>query len=148
MANLPKIKLVKEKTAVYYDGRKKIDCPEALYAVGKQILNDYIEEDREALAVILLDTKHKPIGNYVVSTGTLNQSLVHPREVFKKAIVASANKIMLLHNHPSGDTNPSREDVLVTKRLAEVGEVVGIEVLDHLIVSSDDFYSFREKGDL
>ena len=148
MANLPKIKLVKEKTAVYYDGRKKIDCPEVLYTVGKQILNEYIEEDREALAVILLDTKHKPIGNYVVSTGTLNQSLVHPREVFKKAIVASANKIMLLHNHPSGDTNPSREDVLVTKRLAEVGEVVGIEVLDHLIVSSDDFYSFREKGDL
>ena len=148
MANLPKIKLVKEKTAVYYDGRKKIDCPEVLYAVGKQILNDYIEEDREALAVILLDTINKPIGNYVVSTGTLNQSLVHPREVFKKAIVASANKIMLLHNHPSGDTNPSREDILVTKRLAEVGEVVGIEVLDHLIVSSDDFYSFREKGDL
>ena len=148
MANLPKIKLVKEKTAVYYDGRKKIDCPEALYTVGKQILNDYIEEDREALAVILLDTINKPIGNYVVSTGTLNQSIVHPREVFKKAIVASANKIMLLHNHPSGDTNPSREDVLVTKRLAEVGEVVGIEVLDHLIVSSDDFYSFRENENL
>lgn len=148
MANLPTIKLVKEKTAVYYDGRKKIDCPDMLYKVGKQILNDYIEEDREALAVILLDTKNKPIGNYVVSTGTLNQSLVHPREVFKKAIVSSANKIMLLHNHPSGDANPSREDLMVTKRLAEVGEIVGIEVLDHLVIGSDDFYSFREKGNL
>lgn len=148
MANLPKIKLVKEKTAVYYDGRKKIDCPEVLYKIGKQILNDYIEEDREAFAVILLDTKLKPIGNYIVSTGTLNQSLVHPREVFKKAIVASAYSIMLLHNHPSGDPNPSNEDLRVTQVLVEAGKIVGIEVLDHLIVGSSSFYSFKERGDL
>lgn len=148
MANLPTIKLVKEKTAVYYDGRKKIDCPEVLYAVGKQILNEYIEEDREAFAVVLLDTKLKPVGHYIVSTGTLNQSLVHPREVYKKAIVSSANKIMLLHNHPSGDPNPSNEDLSITQRLAEVGEIVGIEVLDHLIVGSGNFYSFKAKGNM
>lgn len=148
MANLPTIKLIKEKTSVYYDGRKRINNPDILHKIGKQILNEYIEEDREAFAVILLDTKLKPIGNYVVSTGTLNQSLVHPREVFKKAIVASANNIVLLHNHPSGDTNPSKEDELVTKRLVEVGEIVGIEVLDHLIVGSGNFYSFKAKGNM
>lgn len=148
MANLPKIKLVKEKTAVYYEGRKSIINPDILYEVGKQVLNEYIQEDREAFATILLDTKLKPIGHYVVSTGTLNQSLIHPREVFKKAIVASANNIVLLHNHPSGDTSPSKEDELITKRLAEVGKIVGIEVLDHLIVSSDGFYSFKGKWNL
>lgn len=148
MANLPEIKLIKEKTSVYYDGRKSINNPVVLYEIGKQILNEYIEEDREAFAAILLDTKLKPIGNYIVSTGTLTQSLVHPREVFKKAIVASANKIMLLHDHPSGDPNPSSEDELITKRLVEVGKIVGIEVLDHLIVGSDSYYSFKESGTL
>lgn len=148
MTNLPKIKLVKEKTAVYYDGRKKINSPERLYEVGKQVLNDYIEEDREAFAVILLDTKLKPIGNYVVSAGTLNQSLVHPREVYKKAIVASANNVMLIHNHPSGDPSPSEEDISITNRLVEVGKIVGIEVLDHLVIGSDSSYSFRKNGNL
>lgn len=148
MANLPKFKLVKEKTAVYYDGRKSIKSPGLLYEVGKQILRDYIEEDREAFAAILLDAKLKPIGSYIVSTGILNQSLVHPREVYKKAIVASAHKIMLMHNHPSGDTNPSREDEMITKRLVEVGKIVGIEVLDHIIIGSDDFYSFKKNGKL
>ena len=147
MANLPKIKLIKEKTAVYHDGRKSIKNPESLYEIGKQVLNEFIEEDREAFAVILLDTKLKPIGHYIASTGTLSQSLVHPREVYKKAIVASANSVVLLHNHPSGDTNPSREDLLITQRLVEVGEIIGIEVLDHVIVG-DDYYSFKKNGNL
>ena len=146
--DLPTIKLIKEKTGIYHDGRKRINSPDTLHKIGKQILNEYIEEDREAFAVVLLDTKLKPIGHYVVSTGTLNQSLVHPREVFKKAIVASAYSIMLLHNHPSGDPNPSNEDKLITQRLVEVGKIVGIEVLDHLIVGRGNFYSFREKGNL
>ena len=148
MANLPIIKLIKEKTAVYHDGRRAIKNPDLLYALGKQVLNEYIEEDREAFATILLDTKLKPIGHYVVSTGTLNQSLVHPREVFKKAIVASAHAITLIHNHPSGDANPSNEDIQVTQRLVEAGELVGIEVLDHVIVGDDNYYSFKEHGNL
>ena len=146
--DLPTIKLIKEKTGIYHDGRKRIDNPDTLHKIGKQILNEYIEEDKEAFVAILLDTKLKPIGNYIVSIGILNQTLVHPREVFKKAIVASANNIMLLHNHPSGDPNPSREDISITKRLVEVGKLVGIEVLDHLIVGSGNFYSFKEKGNL
>lgn len=145
MANLPKIKLIKEKAAVYHDGRKSINSPDVLYEVGKQILSEYIEEDREAFAVILLDTKLKPIGHYVVSTGTLNQSLVHPREVFKKAIIASANSIVLLHNHPTGDTNPSSEDMRMTQGLVEAGKLIGIGVLDHLIIGND-YCSFKERG--
>ena len=147
MANLPKIKLIKEKTAVYHDGRKSINNPDILYEVGKQILNEYIEEDREAFAVILLDKKFKPVGHYIVSTGTLDQSLVHPREVYKKAIIASANSIVLLHNHPSGDTNASSEDMRMTQGLVEAGKLIGIKVLDHLIIGND-YYSFKEHGDL
>lgn len=145
MANIPKIRLVKEKTDVYYDGRKSINNPNALHEIGKQILKEYIEEDREAFAVILLDTKLKSIGYYVASTGTLNETLVHPREIFKKAIVASAKSIMLLHNHPTGDTSPSNEDMHTTNRLVEAGRLVGIEVLDHLIVGNG-YYSFKERG--
>lgn len=148
MANLPIIKLVKEKTAVYYDGRRAIKNPDLLHELGKRVLSEYIEEDREAFAVVLLDAKLKPIGHYIVSTGTLNQSLVHPREVYKKAIIASANSVVLLHNHPSGDSYPSREDIQVTQILKEAGELIGIQVLDHLIVGDDNYHSFKEEGDL
>ena len=148
MANLPIIKLIKEKTGVYHDGRKGVNNPDILYELGKQVLSEYINEDREAFAVILLNAKLKPVGYYVVSTGTLNQSLIHPREVYKKAIIASAYAVMLLHNHPSGDTSPSNEDIQVTQRLVEAGELVGIEVLDHVIVGDDNYYSFKEHGNL
>lgn len=145
MADIPKIKLIKEKTNVYHDGRKSINSPNALHEIGRQVLKEYIEEDREAFAVILLDTKLKPIGYYVASTGTLDETLVHPREIFKKAIVASAKSIALLHNHPTGDTSPSNEDMHTTNRLVEVGKLIGIEVLDHVIVGNG-YYSFKERG--
>lgn len=104
--------------------------------------------DREHLVVLLLNTKNRVISSPTVSVGTLTQSLVHPREVFKPAIRASAASVVLAYNHPSGDSRPSAEDVAVTKRLARVGrEAVGIGLLDHIVIG-DGFTSLKEAGHL
>lgn len=100
--------------------------------------------DREHFLVLLLNPKHAVLGLETVSIGTLNCSLVHPREVFKQAIKRSASAIVLAHNHPSGICEPSKEDLQVTKRLKDAGDLVGIEVIDHLIIGEDRYYSFCE----
>ena len=103
-------------------------------------------EDREHFVAILLNTKNRVIGSPAISIGTLSSSLVHPREVFKPAIKAGAASVVLAHNHPSGSAHPSREDREVTRRLVETGEVVGIEVLDHVILGGSSSYSLKEHG--
>lgn len=100
--------------------------------------------DREHFFVLFLNPKHAVLGMETVSIGTLSSSLVHPREVFKQAIKRSASAVILAHNHPSGSCEPSKEDLQVTKRLKDVGELVGIEVIDHLIIGEDKYYSFCE----
>jgi DNA repair protein RadC len=101
--------------------------------------------DRENFVVVLLNTKNEVIETSTVSVGTLGASLVHPREVFKPAVRASAASVVLAHNHPSGKVEPSREDREVTRRLGEAAEILGIEVLDHVIVG-DGYYSMKEHG--
>jgi DNA repair protein RadC len=101
--------------------------------------------DRENFVVVLLNTKNEVTDTPLVSVGTLSASLVHPREVFKPAIRASAASVILAHNHPSGEVEPSREDREVTKRLKESAKILGIEVLDHVIVG-DGYYSMKEHG--
>ncbi len=105
-------------------------------------------EKREQFFTLLLTVRHALIGIETVSIGSLTASLVHPREVFRPAILASAAAIILAHNHPSGDVAPSDDDVEITNRLADVGQLLGIDVLDHVIVPSGGraFLSFREKG--
>lgn len=100
--------------------------------------------DREHFFVLFLNPKHAVLGMETVSIGTLSSSLVHPREVFKQAIKRSASAVILAHNHPSGNCEPSKEDLQVTKRLKDAGELVGIEVIDHLIIGEDRYYSFCE----
>lgn len=102
--------------------------------------------DREHFKVILLNTKNHVLGIESISVGSLNASLVHPRELFKKAILKSAAGIILVHNHPSGDPQPSEEDKQVTCRMKEAGEIIGIEVLDHIIIGDGRFVSLRERG--
>lgn len=102
--------------------------------------------DREKFVTVLLDTKHRVIGMPTVSVGHLSGALVHPREVFKAAIRRSSAAIILVHNHPSGDPTPSREDILVTRRLVEAGRILGIEVLDHVILGGQRFTSLRQEG--
>ncbi len=101
--------------------------------------------DRENFVVVLLNTKNEVIETSTVSVGTLGASLVHPREVFKPAVRASAASVILAHNHPSGKAEPSREDREVTKRLGEAAGILGIEVLDHVIVG-DGYFSMKEHG--
>jgi DNA repair protein RadC len=101
--------------------------------------------DRENFVVVLLNTKNEVIETSTVSVGTLGASLVHPREVFKPAVRASAASVILAHNHPSGKVEPSQEDREVTKRLGEAAGILGIEVLDHVIVG-DGYFSMKEHG--
>jgi len=101
---------------------------------------------KEHFLVVLLDTRNQVIKVSEVSVGSLDTSVVHPREVFKEAISASAASVIFVHNHPSGDTEASEEDVELSKRLAEVGEIMGIDVLDHIIVTDNDYLSLKGMG--
>lgn len=101
--------------------------------------------DKEHFMILHLDTRNRVIKDEIISVGTLNSSLIHPREVFKSAIKESANAVILVHNHPSGDTEPSEEDEEITKRLFDAGELLNIKVLDHVIIGNQKFYSFTEK---
>ncbi len=114
--------------------------------VANYLKSLYAGEEREIFCTIFLDSKNKPIGREIISIGTLNQTMVHPREVYRAAISNGACSIMISHNHPSGDPEPSQEDILVTKRLAKVGDLVGIPVLDHLIIGKEDYISLKQRG--
>lgn len=102
----------------------------------------------EHFGVLLLDTKHQVLRTTLISIGTLDASIVHPREVFREATSAGAAAIILFHNHPSGDPRPSSDDVELTKRLIDAGTIMGIAILDHVILTERGFHSLREAGDL
>jgi DNA repair protein RadC len=135
------IKVVKEGSALY--DSNQITAPE----VAVNILKEYLEgADREHFVVMCLDTKNKVNAIHTVSIGTLDTGLVHPREVFKLPIIHNAGCIIVGHNHPSGDPTPSPEDIRTTKRLQEVGELMGIKLLDHIIIGDNKFASLQQKG--
>jgi DNA repair protein RadC len=117
-------------------------------AEAAPLLAQYIgETDREVFAVALLTIRRRVLGLHTVSVGCLTSSLVHPREVFKPAILAGSAALLLAHNHPSGDPEPSAEDIALTRRLITAGQLLGIEVLDHLILGeAGRFVSLRERG--
>ncbi len=106
----------------------------------------YASADREHFLAVHLNTRHVPHRLEVVSVGTLSASLVHPREVFRAAITEGSANLILVHNHPSGDPSPSADDIEITTRLVRVGELVGIDVLDHVIITGTGYFSFREEG--
>lgn len=102
----------------------------------------------EQFGLMMLDTKHRLIRASVVSVGTLDSSPAHPREIFREAASACAAAIVLFHNHPSGDPLPSRDDIELTRRLVQAGEIMGIDVIDHVILADTRYFSFREAGKL
>lgn len=114
--------------------------------VAKVIRASIKDKAKEHFQLILLNTRNKITGISTISIGTLNSNLVHPREVFKEAISHSSASVILAHNHPSGTPEPSEDDLTITKRLKEAGKILGIEVLDHIIVTKNGFLSFNEKG--
>ncbi|HPU46798.1 MAG TPA: DNA repair protein RadC [Bacteroidales bacterium] len=109
-----------------------------------EVLKDIRESKKEHFVIFYLDTKNQEITQEIISIGTLNASLVHPREVFEPAVRNLASQIIVAHNHPSGDNTPSQEDLNITQKLVESGKILGIEVIDHVIVSKNNFFSFRD----
>ena len=125
----------------YRPNKYKVKNPWDIY---KYYMEGLRYKQNEVFKVVLLNTKNEIITDIDVSVGTLNSSLVHPREVFKEAIRRSSNKMILIHNHPSGSVEPSNEDKNITDRLIKCGELIGIEVIDHIIIGDGLYFSFKE----
>jgi len=115
-------------------------------SVVKAIRATIKDKAKEHFKLLLLNSRNKIIRICNISMGTLNASLVHPREVFKDAIRHSAASVVLAHNHPSDDPEPSEDDIKITRRMVDSGKILGIEVLDHIIIAKNNFFSFKEKG--
>lgn len=120
-----------------------VKSPEDVIGTARALLKG---KKKEHFMVLCLDTRNHLIKTNIVSVGSLDCSIVHPREVFKEAISASAASVIFIHNHPSGDPTPSEDDVKMTKRLIEAGEIIGIEVLDHIIISDNQHLSLKAKN--
>jgi DNA repair protein RadC len=130
-------------------GNHKWQAGEPLHSsedVFRHFRDSLEKEKRELFYVVLLNNKNRKIREVKVSEGSLTASLVHPREVYNPVIRESAAAVIFVHNHPSGDPAPSQEDIEITRRLKEVGEVMGVRVLDHVVVGHDRYFSFSDRG--
>jgi len=112
--------------------------------VYELVKDELVNSDREVFLSIMLTSKNHLIGVETISIGSVNAAILSPREVFKGALLANAVSIILCHNHPSGDLTPSEDDIKITKRLIEVGELIGVKILDHLVVSDQGYRSLRD----
>lgn len=135
-----KVALVREGTAPAE--RDKINSPPDVMVLVKNM--GLADADREHFAVLMVDGHNQVIGVHTAAVGTLDAAMVHPREVFKAVLLCNAAAVILVHNHPSGDMTPSKADTEVTKRLVDAGKLLGIEVLDHVIVSGRWYRSLKE----
>ncbi len=133
-------KIEKEKLRLEQDG---VTCPEEVIELIKNTLPS---ENKEFFYVLSFDVRNRLIGYDRISEGSLSASVVHPRETFESAIKKHAARIIVAHNHPSGDTSPSKEDINITKRLFDAGKILGIELIDHIIFSKTSYFSFKEKN--
>jgi DNA repair protein RadC len=135
------LKIVRERREGYGALRRVRDAREVYEAFREQ----FASLDRETFVAVLLDGKNRVLGFNVVSVGSLTAALVHPREVFKPAILANGAAIILVHNHPSGDPEPSAEDRAITERLKQAGELLGIKILDHVVIGDGRYVAFTEQ---
>jgi len=133
---------IKENVTEYINPKMRLTSPAQIWEMFRWLGR----ESKEYMIVCLMDGKNRLSAVDICSIGTLNQSLCHPREIFKSALMVSCAAIVILHNHPSGDTSPSSEDIAITRRLKEASEIIGIKLLDHLIVSENEYLSFVERG--
>src|SRR5699024_1442792 len=135
------VELVKDSSKVY-DVERVITSPKDVHSVIEAVLG-LSKKTQEHFVVLSLNTKNKVTGIHTLHIGTVNSSIVHPRDVFQRAILNNATSIIICHNHPSGDMTPSQEDIDVTKRIESSGELLGIELLDHIIIG-DGYLSLKE----
>lgn len=140
------------KAAIEFGNRLSLFTEDVRPAIGgprdvaNLLMPDLRYLKKETLKSILMDTKNRVLSIKTVSIGDLSSSIVHPREVFKDAIIASAASLIVAHNHPSGDPTPSADDVAVTKRLMDAGVIIGIDLLDHIVIGDGKFVSLKERG--
>lgn len=125
------------------DARPAVEDPESALAI---LAPGFVGADRERCVVLLLDTKHRLMEAITVSIGSLDHTFMSPREVFRDALLGNAAAVVLAHNHPSGDPEPSRDDERVTARLVSAGRLVGVEVLDHLVLGGTEWVSLARRG--
>lgn len=140
--NLYKCKLVREKQISY---KSEIRNPDDVFGAAKAM--GFVDYTEEVLGILTTDIKGGVTGYHEISRGDLNTAVVHPREIYKRVLLTNSSAIILVHNHPSGDVTPSEKDIQVTKRLVEVGEIMGVPVLDHLIIGSNgNYFSMKTNG--
>ena len=123
----------------------KLSTPKDIYEYMKYI---FIDKNQEIFYCLYFNNKQELINKKLLFIGTINQSLTHPREIFREAYKLSASTIICIHNHPSNDTNPSKADIVFTKNLVEIGKIQGIPIIDHIIIGKDNYYSFLENNNL
>lgn len=140
-----RVKLEKELSVNCPDLDKIIRSPQEVDKLARIFLRLH-EQSEEYLYMMCLNVKNYVIGVFEISHGNVNSSIAGVREIFQKALLANAVSIIMMHNHPSGDPSPSREDVEITKRMVEAGKIVGIEVLDHIVIGDRGYASLKEKG--
>jgi DNA repair protein RadC len=133
---------VSEDVTSYFTTGTRYTAPQQVYEAFRFLM----EETKEMFITLHLDGKNRIICVDLVSVGSLNQSIVHPREVFKTALLSNAAAVLLIHQHPTGDPSPSSEDIAITRRLKEAGEILGLKVLDHIIIGDGEYLSFVERG--
>lgn len=143
--NIYTVALVKEKGGLYDLESTMIKSPHTAHEVIEKVLA-LGSKTKEHFGIITLSTKNQVLGIHVIHIGSLNASIVHPREIFQAAILNNAASIIAFHNHPSGITDPSPEDIEATTRLYEAGKIIGIELLDHLIIGHHKMISLKDKG--
>lgn len=133
---------VSEDVTGYFTTGTRYTAPQQVYEAFRFLM----EETKEMFITLHLDGKNRIICVDLVSVGSLNQSIVHPRSVYQTACLSNAAAVLLIHQHPTGDPTPSSEDISITRRLKEAGEIMGIKVLDHIIIGDGEYLSFVERG--
>ena len=123
----------------------KVDSPKSIAKIMKDVFNHHLETE-EIMYLICLNTKNNIIGIFEISHGTVNRALVSPREILMKALICGSTSIILAHNHPSGDPEPSQEDILLTKRIDEATRLIDISFLDHIVVGNESFISLKQRN--
>jgi DNA repair protein RadC len=138
------VSLVRDSSSEPFTERPRLNDPEAAWTFARTLFPS--DDQRERFVAIFLTVRQNVIGYSTISIGCLTASLVHPRELFRPAILAGAASIVVAHNHPSGDAEPSPEDAALTRRLVSAGSLLGIEVLDHIVVGEGRFVSLKQRG--
>ena len=139
------VQLVKEECKRYTTIERKVNSPDKIANVLTTAMNmDKLAQ--EIFVLLAFDTQKNLIGLFEVSRGTIDQTLVHPAEIFKRALVCNAHSIAIAHNHPSGSTRPSSEDKSLTERIKRCGEMMGVPLIDHVIIGDGQYYSFLDEG--